>query len=351
MRGWYLTFRRLFIGPPSMVSFRSAQAAKSMMNNQSEHTSNTADQPYLVAAFYKFVHLPEFESLKAPLLQRCEDLGLLGTILLAEEGINGTVSGPDQALHKLIERLSEQAAFAGLSVKWSRASKQPFYRMKVRLKKEIVSLGVAGIDPRQQVGEYVAPGQWNELIRRLDVRLIDTRNQYEYHLGTFARAEDPQTDSFRDFPGWVEKHLDPEVDQQVAMFCTGGIRCEKATAYLLSKGFKNVYHLAGGILNYLENIAPEDSLWQGDCFVFDNRVTVDHQLQEGDYEVCPACRMPLTEEDRDSPLFEADVSCPRCYHRLTPEKRSGRLERARQIKLAEQRGERHLGVKQSDKSD
>jgi UPF0176 protein len=196
----------------------------------------------------------------------------------------------------------------------------------------------------------VAPEDWNELIAREDVRLVDTRNHYEYHLGTFKGAEDPDTASFRDFPGWVEEHLDPETDQQVAMFCTGGIRCEKATSYLLGLGFRNVYHLDGGILNYLETVPREESLWEGDCFVFDNRVTVDHDLREGDFEVCPACRMPLTEEDRQSPLFELHVSCPRCHDRLSEKKREGLLERARQIELAKARGERHIGVKLPEKS-
>ncbi len=215
--------------------------------------------------------------------------------------------------------------------------------MKVRLKKEIVSLGVAGVDPTRQVGSYVDPADWNALISREDVRVIDTRNEYEYHLGTFHGAEDPHTRAFRDFPAWAGEHLDPAKDRHVAMFCTGGIRCEKATAYLLDLGFENVYHLDGGILNYLESVAPADSLWEGDCFVFDNRVTVDHELAEGDTEVCPACRMPVTEADRASPLFEENVSCPRCHHRLTEAKREGLLERARQIELAEARGERHIG--------
>ncbi len=183
------------------------------------------------------------------------------------------------------------------------------------------------------------------MISREDVRVIDTRNHYEHHLGTFKSAEDPNTRSFRDFPQWVSSHLDPEVDRHIAMFCTGGIRCEKATSYLLGLGFKNVYHLDGGILNYLETVDVAESLWQGDCFVFDNRVTVDHHLTEGDFEVCPACRMPLTAEDRASPLFELHVSCPRCHDRLTESRRSGLLERARQIELAARRGERHIGAK------
>jgi UPF0176 protein len=300
---------------------------------------------FLVAAFYKFVALSDYRALRESLQTRCEELGLLGSILLAGEGINGTVSGTDQNVHHLFEGLREDPRFQDLHYKESRAEEQPFYRMKVRLKKEIVSLGVAGIDPRRVVGEYVSPQDWNALISREDVRVIDTRNHYEYHLGTFRGAEDPNTDSFRDFPAWVSDNLDPQKDPEVAMFCTGGIRCEKATSYLLEKGFKRVYHLDGGILNYLETVNKADSLWEGDCFVFDNRVTVDHDLAAGDFEVCPACRMPVTSEDRESPLFELHVSCPRCHHRLTEQKREGLLERARQIELAVERGERHLGKK------
>ena len=307
---------------------------------QKEHTVS-----FLVAAFYKFVALPDYKDLRIRLQQRCEDLGLLGTILLAGEGINGTVSGPERSVRRLFEKLREDVRLQDLHYKESWAREQPFHRMKVRLKKEIVSLGVTGVDPGRVVGQYVAPKDWNALISREDVRLIDTRNHYEYHLGTFKGAEDPNTGSFRDFPQWVARNLDAQKDQHIAMFCTGGIRCEKATSYLLDLGFQNVYHLDGGILNYLETVAADDSLWQGDCFVFDNRVSVDHDLAEGDFEVCPACRMPLTEEDRASPLFELHVSCPRCHHRLNERKREGLLERARQIGLAEARGERHIGAK------
>jgi UPF0176 protein len=301
---------------------------------------------FLVAAFYKFVSLPDYRALRDSLQLRCDELDLLGSILLAEEGINGTVSGTDRQVNRLFASLRNDERLKDLHYKESRAKEQPFYRMKVRLKKEIVSLGVEGVDPTHAVGEYVSPQDWNTLISREEVRVVDTRNHYEYHLGTFRGAEDPNTASFRDFPEWVANNLDPQEDPEVAMFCTGGIRCEKATSYLLDQGFKRVYHLDGGILNYLETVDKEDSLWQGDCFVFDNRVTVDHDLAAGDFEVCPACRMPVTAEDRESPLFELHVSCPRCHHRLTEQKREGLLERARQIELATERGERHLGKKQ-----
>ncbi len=299
----------------------------------------------MVAAFYKFVSLPDFQLMREPLQQRCEELGLLGSILLADEGINGTVSGTGTNIHCLFASLRADQRLQDLHYKESWAKEQPFYRMKVRLKKEIVSLGIEGVDPNRAVGEYVPPQEWNTLISREDVRLVDTRNHYEHNLGTFKGAEDPDTGSFRNFPQWVRNNLDPETDHHVAMFCTGGIRCEKATAYLLGLGFKGVYHLDGGILNYLETVNREESLWEGDCFVFDNRVSVDHDLSEGDFNLCPACRMPLTDEDRQSPLFELHVSCPRCHDRLTDQKRRGLLERARQIKLASERGERHIGVK------
>ena len=309
----------------------------------SENRKNPAR--FLVAAFYRFVSLPDYEAIREPLRRSCEKLGLLGSILLAEEGINGTISGTQQGVNDLFESLRADQRFADLRYKESWAEEQPFYRMKVRLKKEIVSLGVEGVDPNRVVGEYISPQCWNELISRDDVRLIDTRNHYEHNLGTFKGAEDPDTGSFRDFPQWVSDNLDPETDRHVAMFCTGGIRCEKATSYLLDLGFKGVYHLDGGILNYLETVEQEESLWQGDCFVFDNRVSVDHDLSEGDFDLCPACRMPLTEEDRKSPQFELHVSCPRCHDRLTQAKREGLLERARQLVLAAERGERHFGIK------
>ncbi|KAA9130797.1 rhodanese-related sulfurtransferase [Marinihelvus fidelis] len=297
----------------------------------------------LVAAFYRFSHLDDYRERRERLQQSCQDLGLLGTILLAEEGINGTVAGPEKGVRRLLERLREDPRLADLQAKFSWAAEQPFYRMKVRLKKEIVSLGVPGIDPRSQAGDYVAPEDWNALISRDDVRVIDTRNDYEVHLGSFEGAEDPGTRSFRDFPAWARENLDPARDRNVAMFCTGGIRCEKSTALLKQMGFENVFHLDGGILNYLETVDPQDSLWRGDCFVFDNRVTVDHELRQGDLEVCPACRMPVTAEDRASPKFELHVSCPKCFDRLTPERRESLLERARQIELAAERGEKHLG--------
>jgi len=306
-------------------------------------TSQIMQTGVQVAAFYKFVPLGNIEGLQQEIREICTASDVLGTILLANEGINGTVAGPSEDLGKLFTHLSGYPGLEELSKKISYCNRNPFYRMKVRLKKEIVTLGVEGIDPRQDVGEYIAPEVWNELISQPDVRLIDTRNDYEVGLGTFAGAENPETRSFRDFPAWVEANLDADRDQKVAMFCTGGIRCEKSTAFLKELGYKNVYHLEGGILNYLEKVPADESMWQGDCFVFDNRVTVDHDLSEGQYVLCPACRMPLSEEDRSSTKFEKNVSCPKCFDRLTPERRASLEERGRQIELAAARGEKHIG--------
>ena len=296
-----------------------------------------------VAAFYRFVRLEDLASLQSGLRETCLAGGLLGTILLAHEGINGTIAGPREGVARLFAWCDRVKGLEDLGHKVSYCRENPFHRMKVRLKKEIVTLGVDGIDPARQAGEYVAPEDWNDLISRPEVRLIDTRNYYEVSLGTFSGAENPHTGSFRDFPAWVEKHLDGDRDQPLAMFCTGGIRCEKSTAYLKQLGYRNVYHLEGGILNYLEKVPAEKSLWQGDCFVFDNRVTVDHDLGEGRYELCPACRMPLSGEDKRAPGFERNVSCPKCVDRLTPERRKSLEERGRQIDLAAARGEKHIG--------
>ena len=311
-----------------------------MTNNTDKQVVDSGIQ---VAAFYKFVPISQLESLQRELRQVCESAGLLGTILLAAEGINGTIAGTSVGVGELFRHLRQYPDLENLTPKVSYCTQNPFYRMKVRLKKEIVSLGVDGIDPRRNTGEYIAPGRWNDLISQQGVRLIDTRNDYEVALGTFTGAENPETRSFRDFPAWAETHLGKDKNQQVAMFCTGGIRCEKSTALLKELGYKNVYHLEGGILNYLEKVPVEESMWQGDCFVFDNRVTVNHDLVEGRYQLCPACRMPLSDEDRKSPKYERNVSCPLCFDRLTPERRSSLEERARQIELAAARGEKHIG--------
>lgn len=319
--------------------------------NESKLTIPGSDgHAVMVAAFYQFASLDNFAELRVPLRRVCEELGLMGTILLAHEGINGTVAGPEQGITGLFSYLRQDPRIAALQYKVSWTDEQPFHRMKIKLKKEIVTMGVENIDPNKTVGSYVNPRDWDELISREDVRLIDTRNKYEYNLGTFAGAEDPQTDSFRDFPQWADHHLDPRRDKNVALFCTGGIRCEKATGYLLQNGFENVYHLEGGILKYLEEIPADESSWNGECFVFDNRVSVDHNLQRGEYELCPACRMPISDDDKASEYYEEHVSCPACHGRVTAEKRSGLLERAKQMELARKRGEKHLGAKQQPRS-
>lgn len=298
---------------------------------------------YQVAAFYKFVPLADIAEIQLQLREVCEEAGLMGTILLATEGVNGTVAGPVDGVSSLFNHLRGYPGLDDLEYKASWCERNPFLRMKVRLKKEIVTLGIDGINPTKTVGEYVEPQDWNQLVSQPDVRLVDTRNDYEVNLGTFRGADNPHTNSFREFPSWVESYLGDDKEQPVAMFCTGGIRCEKSTALLKQMGYKKVYHLKGGILNYLEQIPADKSLWQGDCFVFDNRVSVDHDLAEGRYELCPACRMPLSEEDRQSPKFEENVSCPACFDRLTPERRASLEERGRQIKLAKERGEKHIG--------
>jgi UPF0176 protein len=253
------------------------------------------------------------------------------------------VAGSRDSINELLDRLRSDPRMADLESKESYSDTNPFYRTKVRIKKEIVTMGVEGIDPLRSVGTYVAPEEWNDLISDPETVLIDTRNGYEVGIGTFRNAINPGTDSFREFPDYVRKHLDPSRHRQVAMFCTGGIRCEKSTAYLKELGFQKVYHLKGGILNYLEKVPQEASLWEGECFVFDNRVSVGHGLSEGEYDQCHACRMPIAEEDKQSEQYEQGVSCPHCHERYSQERKERFMERERQIRLARERGENHLG--------
>jgi UPF0176 protein len=299
---------------------------------------------YVVAALYKFVRLDDHTELRAPLLALMRQHNIRGTLLLAAEGINGTVAGKLDAINTLIDWLCSDARFANLQYKTSRHHQQPFYRSKVKLKAEIVTMGVEDIDPNQSVGTYVAPQDWNALIADPEVTVIDTRNSYEVRIGSFEGAVNPATDSFREFPDYVSTHLDPGTHKKVAMFCTGGIRCEKSTAYLKQQGFEEVYHLSGGILKYLEEVPEEDSLWRGECFVFDNRVTVDHQLRRGQYEQCHACRMPITTDDMASTDYQAGVSCPHCISHTDSHQRQRFSERQRQMQLAKQRNEDHLGA-------
>lgn len=297
----------------------------------------------VVAALYHFTPIDNPEAFRNAVHDVMIDHEVRGTILVATEGINGTVSGNREGIDALLAYLREQPGLASLEHKESYADKCPFLRTKVRLKKEIVTLGIEGVDPNRTVGTYVDPENWNDLISRDDVILIDTRNDYEYQVGTFKGAVNPNTQSFREFPEYVHQNLDPAKHPKVAMFCTGGIRCEKATSWLKDEGFDEVYHLKGGILNYLDKVETDASLWDGECFVFDGRVTVDHDLQRGHYDMCHACRMPISEDDMASPHYEVGVSCPYCHDSLTEEDRARMKERQHQIELARQRGENHLG--------
>ena len=298
----------------------------------------------VVAALYKFVSLPDFHELREPLLDHCLAQNIRGTLLLAEEGINGTVAGSREAIDSLLAYLKADPRLADLSHKESFDSSQPFYRMKVKLKKEIVTMGIDGIDPNEVVGTYVKPKDWNALISDPDVVLIDTRNDYEVEIGTFKGAVDPKTESFRQFPEYVRQNYNPEKHKKVAMFCTGGIRCEKASAFMKREGFEEVYHLEGGILKYLEEVDQPDSLWQGECFVFDNRVSVKQGLEPGKYALCHGCRWPITDADRQSEKYEEGVSCPACHDTLTDEQRQRFRDRQKQIELARQRNVPHVGA-------
>ncbi|MCR9136518.1 MAG: rhodanese-related sulfurtransferase [Alphaproteobacteria bacterium] len=308
-----------------------------------EPNSDTGSAGFLVAALYHFTPLPHFASLQKPLQEVCDRHGVKGTLLLADEGINGTISGTDQGIAEVLAHLRSLSPFADLEHKESRAQTMPFNRMKVRLKKEIVTMGVDNIDPLESVGTYVDPQDWNALISDPDTIVIDTRNDYETAIGQFEGAIDPKTKSFREFPDWVRNKADLSKKPKIAMYCTGGIRCEKATAFMKAEGFEDVFHLKGGILKYLEQVTPEESLWEGACFVFDERVSVTHGLHEGEHRLCHACRYPLTPEETRSPLFEEGVSCPYCHADRSEADRARYRERQKQIALARKRGKEHLG--------
>jgi len=317
-------------------------------NGMSSSISNSAASTdvigqYVVSALYKFVRLNDFETLRQPLLDTMTEQGVKGTLLLAAEGINGTIAGLPDGVQKVLDWLKSDIRFADLVHKESYATDLPFYRTKVKLKREIVTMGVEGIDPNRVAGTYVKPEDWNALISDPDVTLVDTRNDYEFGIGTFKNALNPVTETFREFPEYVANNLDPKKNKKVAMFCTGGIRCEKSTAYLKEQGFDEVYHLQGGILKYLENVPAEESLWEGECFVFDNRVAVKHGLEEGQYDQCYACRYPITEEDMLSPKYQKGVSCHHCYDSISDADRARFAEREKQMELAQQRGEKHVG--------
>ncbi len=300
--------------------------------------------PFDVAAFYHFGQLHDYASLQAPLTDFCESRGVMGICLLAAEGINGTLAGLPRDMQAVLAEIRRLTGFAGLEHKMSFADTMPFLRLKVRLKKEIVTLGVPTVDPTRLVGTYVEPEDWNALIADPDIVLIDTRNADEVRIGTFEGAIDPQTRSFSQFPDYVKTHLDPQKHQKIAMFCTGGIRCEKASNYMLQEGFAEVYHLKGGILKYLDVVPEDQSKWHGNCFVFDRRVAVGHGLKVASHlHLCAGCRAPLSLEERQSNAYEEGVCCPYCVAVLTPQQKASARERHKQMLLAEQRGTSHLG--------
>ena len=297
----------------------------------------------VVCALYKFVTLENYQALRQPIHDVMEKNHVRGTLLLANEGINGTIAGSRHAIDTVITWLKSDPRLAELECKESITSVMPFNRTKVKLKKEIVTMGIEGIDPKQVVGTYVNAQDWNSLIDDPEVLVIDTRNDYEFQVGTFKNAINPNTQSFREFPQYVKENLDSDKHKKVAMFCTGGIRCEKSTAFLKQQGFDEVYHLKGGILKYLEEMPIESTLWEGECFVFDERVTVNHQLEKGSYDQCNACRLPITEVDKISDKYQQGVSCPHCFDKVTIEQRARFSEREKQMALAKKRGESHLG--------
>ncbi|WP_375688331.1 rhodanese-related sulfurtransferase [Pseudooceanicola sp. LIPI14-2-Ac024] len=298
---------------------------------------------FTVAALYHFTRFDDPDGLRAPLRALCDAEGVRGSLLIAGEGINGTIAGPRQGIDRVLAHIRALPGCADLEWKESTSSAMPFGRMKVRLKKEIVTMGQPDVDPRAKVGHYVEPADWNALISAPDVAVIDTRNDYEVAIGTFEGAVDPETESFRDFPAWWEANKARFHNKRIAMFCTGGIRCEKSTNWLMSQGVEEVYHLKGGILKYLEEVPEADSLWHGECFVFDGRVSVGHGLAEGPHELCHACRRPILPEDRDRSEYEHGVSCHQCIGETSDADKARFRERQRQIALAAARGEVHLG--------
>ena len=301
----------------------------------------------IVAAFYKFIHLSDPVAVQRDLQKACKSAGILGTILIAHEGINGTVCASREGICALMAHMADSPYFSDVQPKYCFAEEPAFYRMKVRLKREIVTMGQPDIDPENSVGTYVSPHNWNALISASDTLVIDTRNRYEVAIGSFANAVDPETSSFRDFPAWIENYMadlpEEKRPKNIAMFCTGGIRCEKATSYLRARGYENVFHLEGGILKYLETMPAEDSAWRGECFVFDQRVSVKHGLAPGGYDQCHACRTPLSQEDKQRASFEHGVSCLHCIDAHDDADRARFRERQKQIRLSKERGRAHIG--------
>jgi UPF0176 protein len=304
---------------------------------------NNTSGSIVVCAMYKFVTLNNYQEIKPNLYKVMEDNQIKGTLLLANEGINGTVAGTREAIDTLLNWLQSDDRLTNISYKESFTEVMPFNRSKVKLKKEIVTMGIEGIDPKQVVGTYVEPKDWNALISDPDVILVDTRNDYEFQVGTFENAVNPNTETFREFPQYVQDNMSPAKHKKVAMFCTGGIRCEKSTAYMKEQGYEEVYHLKGGILKYLEDVAKDDTMWKGDCFVFDERVTVNHDLERGNYDQCHACRLPITEQEKLDTKYQKGVSCPHCFDKISDDQKARFAERERQVELAKARGETHIG--------
>jgi UPF0176 protein len=298
-----------------------------------------------VVSFYRFTDVSDPGKLRDRLQAFCKRAHLLGTVLIAEEGVNGTLSGTAEAVQSAFDWLYEALALAEpIDGRWTEADEAPFRRMRVKVKKEIVTLGRPDIRPNKKTGKHVGVEEWNALISNPDTLIIDTRNHYEFEVGTFRNAVDPQTDSFREFPEYAEKLAESEPDRPLAMFCTGGIRCEKATALMLELGFTEVYHLQGGILKYLEDVDDDKNLWEGECFVFDTRVAVDRDRAEGGYVQCHACRRPLSSADIASADYREGVSCPKCIDTLETERAVRLEERRKQVALAKARGEKHIGA-------
>lgn len=303
---------------------------------------------FSVAALYKFSSINDPESLHNEIRIRLKSLSISGTILVGEEGINGTISGTNSNIKKAIAFIQSIKGFASLDIKYSESPKNPFIRLKIKLKKEIVTIGDRSINPNKIVGDYVDPKNWNSLIDDKDTILIDTRNDYEYSIGTFKNAINPKTVKFREFPKWVKNQNfteDDKKNKKVAMFCTGGIRCEKASSLMMKDGFENVHHLKGGILNYFQSVKNEDSLWEGECFVFDDRVSVNQDLTVGTYDMCHGCRMPITEDDKKLKEFIKGVACPKCFNTTTKDQKARYMSRQKQVDLAKARNQKHIGPK------
>lgn len=313
------------------------------LRTQVPHIGRNEMTDIVVAALYKFTPFQDPDTLRAPLQAACSEANVYGTLLVAPEGINGTIAGTRDGIDQVLSALRSLPGCADLDHKESHAESMPFHRMRVRLKKEIVTMGEPGTDPNAIVGDYVDPEDWNDMISDPNVIVIDTRNDYEVEIGTFKGAVNPNTIAFREFPNWFRENYKNTEDKTFAMFCTGGIRCEKATSFLKSEGVSDVFHLKGGILKYLEHIPEEKSLWEGECFVFDQRIAVTHGLELGTYDLCHACRRPIDDEDRQSPHFVQGVSCPRCHDAHTFEQKARFSERQKQMRHAAKRGSKHLG--------